>query len=133
MSRSRSRVCLQDGLKLDINRLARNSFIKFGANIGVKGIAWKHSYWGEIARGLISADMTDACHAWLKVELGEVVQRITLVSRRRHFGGPSVVFSVPSDISAGHRSLETAGSPKILQPRDVGAAGGIRVAVLGSR
>jgi hypothetical protein len=96
MSRSRSRVCLQDGLKLDINRLARNSFIKFGANIGVKGIAWNHSYWGEIARGLISADMTDACHAWLKVELGEVAQRITLVSRRRHFGGHQWFFLCPA-------------------------------------
>ncbi|MGY3387794.1 hypothetical protein ACVWW6_000385 [Bradyrhizobium sp. USDA 3311] len=96
MSRSRSRVCLQDGLKLDINRLARNSFVKFGANIGVKGIAWNHSYWGEIAQGLISADMTDAHRAWLKVELGDFAQRITLVSRFRHFGGHQWYFLCPA-------------------------------------
>jgi hypothetical protein len=32
MSRPRQRVCLQDGLKLDLNQLARKGFIKRGAN-----------------------------------------------------------------------------------------------------
>jgi hypothetical protein len=41
MLRSRVRVCLQDGLRLDLNRLARKGFIKFGMNIGLRGIAWK--------------------------------------------------------------------------------------------
>jgi hypothetical protein len=49
--------CLQDGLKLDLNRLARKGFVRHGANIGVRGITWTHSYWGEIASGTISADM----------------------------------------------------------------------------
>ena len=35
MGRARQRVWLQDGLKLDLNRLARNGFIKPSANIGV--------------------------------------------------------------------------------------------------
>src|SRR6516164_9819092 len=43
MSRSRVRVCLQDGLRLDLNRLARKGFIKFGTNIGLRGIAWTNS------------------------------------------------------------------------------------------
>ena len=34
MPRPRHRVCLQDGLKLDLNQLARRGFIKFGADIG---------------------------------------------------------------------------------------------------
>jgi hypothetical protein len=58
MGRARQRVCLQDGLKLDLNRLARNSFIKPSANIGSRGIRWTHSYWGEIAGGMISPDMS---------------------------------------------------------------------------
>jgi hypothetical protein len=33
MSRSRVRVCLRDGLRLDLNRLARKRFIKFGTNM----------------------------------------------------------------------------------------------------
>ena len=47
MPRPRERVCLQDGLKLDLNRLARKGFIKHGATIGVRGITWTHSYWGD--------------------------------------------------------------------------------------
>jgi hypothetical protein len=38
MARPRQRVCLQDGLKLDLNRLARKGFVQHGANIGVRGI-----------------------------------------------------------------------------------------------
>jgi site-specific DNA recombinase len=39
MPRPRYRACLQDGLKLDLNHLARKGFIKFGANIGARGIS----------------------------------------------------------------------------------------------
>ena len=45
MARLRQRVCLQDGPKLDLNRLARKGFVRHGANIGVRGIKWTHSYW----------------------------------------------------------------------------------------
>ena len=38
MGRPRKRVCLQDGLKLDLNRLARNGAIQCGANIGSRGM-----------------------------------------------------------------------------------------------
>jgi hypothetical protein len=44
---------LEDGLKLDLNRLARKGFIKPGKNIGTRGISWSNSYQGEIARGVI--------------------------------------------------------------------------------
>jgi hypothetical protein len=33
MGRARERVCLQDGLKLDLSLLCRDGFIKRGANI----------------------------------------------------------------------------------------------------
>ena len=58
MARPRRRVCLQDGLKLDLNRLARKGFVRHGANIGVRGIKWTHSYWGDVATGMISANMS---------------------------------------------------------------------------
>ena len=54
MPRPRYRACLQDGLKLDLNHLARKGFIKFGANIGARGISWGNSHQGEIASGVIS-------------------------------------------------------------------------------
>jgi hypothetical protein len=85
MPRPRSRACLQDGLKLDLNQFARQGFIKFGANIGARGISWSNPRQGQIARGVISADMTDP-NAWFRIAMGCFVQEIALVSRPRHFG-----------------------------------------------
>jgi len=34
MARPRERVCLEQGLKLDLVQLARRGFIQFGANVG---------------------------------------------------------------------------------------------------
>jgi hypothetical protein len=78
MPRPRERVCLQDGLKLDLNRLARKGFIKPGANIGARGITWTHSYWGEIANGVISADMSEPNEGWLRIQLGSLDQWVTI-------------------------------------------------------
>jgi hypothetical protein len=95
MPRPRHRVCLQDGLKLDLNHLARKSMIKFGAHIGARGISWSNSRRGEIASGVITADMIDPSHAWLRIAIGTFVQRITLVSRPRHLGGRQWFFQCP--------------------------------------
>jgi hypothetical protein len=95
ISRPRYRACLQDGLKLDLNHLARKGFIKFGANIGARGISWSSSHQGEIAKGVISADMTNPDHAWFRLALGSFTQQITLVSRPRHFGGCQFFFVCP--------------------------------------
>jgi hypothetical protein len=95
MPRPRYRACLQDGLKLDLNHLARKGFIKFGANIGARGISWSNSHHGAIASGVISADMTDPSHAWFRIAIGGVVQQMALVSRPRHFGGHQWFFVCP--------------------------------------
>jgi hypothetical protein len=59
MPRSLQRACLQDGLKLDLNRLARDGFIRRGARSGPVGIRWVSTYWEEeIASGVITADMS---------------------------------------------------------------------------
>jgi hypothetical protein len=95
MPRTRYRACLQDGLKLDLNQLTRKGFIKAGANIGARRISWSNSQHGAIASGAISADMTDPSHAWFRLAIGGFVQQITLVSRRRHFGGRQFFFECP--------------------------------------
>jgi len=86
---------LQDGLKLDLNRLARQGFVRRGANIGGRGIKWTHSYWGEIAAGTISADMSGKGEGWLRIQLGSLDQRIILLPRARHFGGRQWYFMCP--------------------------------------
>ena len=95
MPRPRERVCLQDGLKLDLNRLARQGFVRRGANIGSRGIRWTHSYWGEIANGTISADMSGKDEGWFRIQLGSLDQRIILLPRARHFGGRQWYFMCP--------------------------------------
>lgn len=95
MPRPGYRACLEDGLKLDLNHLARKGFIKAGANIGARGVSWSNSQ-GEIASGVISADMTDASRAWFRVAIGRFVQQITLVSRPRHYGGRQWFFQCPA-------------------------------------
>ena len=96
MPRPRERVCLQDGLKLDLNRLARNGFVRRGANICVRGIDWTHSYWGKVASGLISADMSGSNRGWLRIQIGALDQRIELIARARHFGGYQWYFACPA-------------------------------------
>src|SRR5215472_5394244 len=95
MPRPRNRVCLQDGLKLDLNQLARHGFIKFGADIGARSILWSNPRQGQVARGVISADMTKSTNAWFRIAVGGFVQQITLVSRLRHFGGCQFFFVCP--------------------------------------
>ena len=85
MPRSRFRIFLEDGLKLDLNLLARKNLIKCGANVGARHISWSNSHQGEIASGVIIADMTDSDHAWLRIAIGGFVQQIALVSRPRYW------------------------------------------------
>src|SRR5271165_4633613 len=94
MPRRRQRACLQDGLKLDLNHLIRKGFVKPGANIGPRRISWS-THQGKIASGVITADMTDPCHAWFRIAIGKFAQHITLVSRPRHFGGRQWFFVCP--------------------------------------
>jgi hypothetical protein len=95
MPRPRYRTCLQDGLKLDLNHLSRKGIIKFGANIGARGISWSISHRGEVASGVITADMTDPSHGWFRLAIGPSAQQIALVSRPRHYGGRQWFFVCP--------------------------------------
>src|ERR1700738_4119430 len=74
MPRPCQRVRLENGIKLDFNRLARRGFIDPG---GYKssGIRWTNNYTGEpIASGFITADMSGAHEGWVRIQIGTLVE-----------------------------------------------------------
>jgi hypothetical protein len=129
MSRPRERVCLQDGLKLDLNRLARKGFIKHGTNIGVRGITWTHSYWDEIATGFITADMSGNDEGWFRIQLGSLDQRITLVARSAPLWRQAMVLRLSRDEPSRIGGLEAARRNSVLQPANLGPAGRVPVPI----
>ena len=95
MGRDRWRACLQDGLKIDLTYLARRGFVRPGALTGPTGISWTHSYWGQVASGLIWADMTGDGEGFFRIRIGDLDQRLILVALPRNFGGHQWYFMCP--------------------------------------
>lgn len=96
MPRPRERVCLQDGLKLDINRLAQKGFVKPRTKVGPYGIRWTYTYTDEaVAFGRTTANMEGTIEGWFRIQIGNLDQWIILVPRPRHFGGYQWYFMCP--------------------------------------
>jgi hypothetical protein len=96
MPRERLRVCLQDGLKLDLNRLIRRGTVRPGTKAGPYLIQWTNSYTGElVASGEITANLCGREEGWFRFQAGSLEQWVTLVARPRHFGGKQWYFRCP--------------------------------------
>jgi hypothetical protein len=95
MPRPLYRATLECGFKLDINRLARNGFIRPGAATGPVGIRWRYNYSDEVTDGIITADLSDTIGGWFRIRIGNLDQHIYTVARRRHFGGRQWFFRCP--------------------------------------
>jgi hypothetical protein len=93
--RPRQRTCLQQGLKLDINLLARRGLIAPGSATGPHAIRWINSDGEVIASGWISADMRSEIEGLLYIHIGHLEQTITLVPLSRHLGGRQWFFVCP--------------------------------------
>ena len=97
MPRPRQRVCLESGLKLDLNRLRRQGGVQPGAKIGPNVIQWTDTYTGEeLASGLITANMEGQFQGWFRIQLGNLDQWIDLIPQPRHFGGRQWYFECPA-------------------------------------
>ena len=95
MPRSRQRICLQQGLKLDINLLARRGLIKPGSTTDPHAIRWMNSNGEVIASGWISADMEGDSGGLFCIRIEDFDQPIPLVGLPRHYGGRQWFFVCP--------------------------------------
>jgi hypothetical protein len=97
MPRDLQRVKLQDGLKLDLNRLVRRGVIKPGAKTGLVGIQlWDHYWDRQKDFGQITADMSGTVEGWFRINMvGGTDQWITLIPRQRSYGGRQWYFVCP--------------------------------------
>ena len=95
MARPRQRVRLEDGLKLDLNRLLREGLGPPGRIPWPVPIRWTTTRSGEIANGWIAIGREDENRGVLKIVLGQLDQRVSLLAQPRHFGGQQWYFQCP--------------------------------------
>jgi len=94
MGRQRARACLEQGLRLDINFLARTKIVQFGDLTINRSIRWSDSS-GDVAIGAVSADLIGHT-GWLGIEIDGNTQRIEVISEGRHLGGHQRYFICPT-------------------------------------
>lgn len=95
MPRSRQRVCLQDGLKLNLNRLVRDGIVRPSIKTGPYLLQWTTSSGELIASGEVTAHVCDLENGWVRFRAGSIDQRIILRSCPRYFGGRQWYFICP--------------------------------------
>ena len=94
MARSRQRVRLEDGLKLNINKLIGRGGIQPGSK--TRAIAsCPQAYGGQSLSGVLTADLSYPVRGWMRLELGSEDHWLELVTEARHFGGRQWYFLCP--------------------------------------
>jgi hypothetical protein len=119
MPRPRQRICLEQGLKIDLNRLIHRGSLRHGTEVGPYVMTWTNSYTGEVvAEGLVSANMESERGGWFRIQLGGMDQWIDLVTQPRHFGGWQWYFKCPLVIVARSCGDLVSSASTAAQPGD---------------
>jgi hypothetical protein len=126
MPRPRERVCLQEGLKLDLNWLIRRGTVRPGTRSGPYLIQWTNNYTGEVVRlGEITSGFCSQEEGWFRFEADAVDQRIILTDRPSSpLRWGAVVLHLPRHEPASIGALDASWCRTILQPSNLGKAGG---------
>ena len=96
MPRPRQRACLEHGLKLDINKLARLGLVRPALRPGPRHLQWTQTATGDcIASGRLTSNMEGRDEGWIRLQIGSLDQRITLRAEPRRFGGRQWYFVCP--------------------------------------
>ena len=95
MPRPRKRVCLEAGLKLEINQLMRQGCLVPGSYTAFH-MSWRNSYTNEkTAIAVMEAEMRQKHEGYLRIQMQDLEQTIILTPRSRGFGGHQWYFMCP--------------------------------------
>ena len=95
MPRPRKRVCLEAGLKLEINQLMRQGCLVPGSYTAFH-MSWRNSFTNEkTAIAIMEAEMRQKHEGYLRIQIQDLEQTIILTPRARGFGGHQWYFMCP--------------------------------------
>jgi hypothetical protein len=104
MARPRKRERLEDGLKLDLNKLVRDVFWPGGNEPLTFSTQWTSNHRGVITNAQSTIQKEGEDRAYLRIVIvGKPEQRLELIAEPRHFGGKQWYFRCP--VTGGKCSL----------------------------
>ena len=130
MARPRKRVRLEDGLKLDVNKLVRQGFWPRGNEPLTFSTQWTSNHRGVITNAQSTIQKEGEDRASLRiVVVGKPEQRLELIAQPRHFGGKQWYFVCPVTGGKCSRRVDATRRGPLLQPSSLGEEGGLLDAV----
>jgi len=121
--RHRRRICLQHGLKLDLNRLIRQGAARPGSSTNPYVIQWTRNG-ALIGLAVITANLCDPETGWLRCQTKGSDQLITGLLPSTLWR-QAVVLRLPGHQQTSVRALDASRSERIPLPAGVGREGRI--------